>query len=211
MNNMTKDRVCQILLNNGFAIKEGFEDLKPYVYGAISALLREASFLPAALPHPDERGSNNYVNGWAHGCGAMRVALQGVADELALAVAAGPQTACVCGSPDSTGVVHRANGPCHAIQVDAANLLSDDHLTALTDQAFADDAAIMERIKTAEFHPDQLGEEFEELLHSLAHKCHDAGLGESTRHFDVDEVAPDQVEHLRMHVAEMLNKARAGK
>lgn len=40
---MNKDRIRKILLDNGFTIKEGHDDLKPYVYAAASALLREAA------------------------------------------------------------------------------------------------------------------------------------------------------------------------
>jgi len=37
-----KDRIREIFLANGFTIKEGQFDLKPYVYEAAEALLRES-------------------------------------------------------------------------------------------------------------------------------------------------------------------------
>lgn len=42
---MTRDKIKQILLANGFTIKPGLDDLKPYVYEAVEAVL-EAALAP---------------------------------------------------------------------------------------------------------------------------------------------------------------------
>jgi hypothetical protein len=41
MDQATKDKIRHIFLNKGFTIKEGQPDLKPYVYEAAEALLKE--------------------------------------------------------------------------------------------------------------------------------------------------------------------------
>ncbi|MCW5597709.1 MAG: hypothetical protein KIT59_01115 [Nitrosomonas sp.] len=35
-------KICEIFLRNGFTIKEGHDDLKPYVYAAARELVEEA-------------------------------------------------------------------------------------------------------------------------------------------------------------------------
>lgn len=39
---LSKDKIREIFLANGFTVKEGQTDLKPYVYEAAEALLKEA-------------------------------------------------------------------------------------------------------------------------------------------------------------------------
>jgi hypothetical protein len=39
---MTKDQIRKVFLRNGFTIKEGQDDLKPYVYAAAEELLKLA-------------------------------------------------------------------------------------------------------------------------------------------------------------------------
>lgn len=47
----------------------------PRLYPAVADVLMEAAMLDVKLPPPEDRGTNSYVNGYAHGCGAMRGAL----------------------------------------------------------------------------------------------------------------------------------------
>lgn len=44
---MTNDQIREILLANGFTIKPGHNDLKPYVYGAVHALLARVNAMGA--------------------------------------------------------------------------------------------------------------------------------------------------------------------
>lgn len=65
MNDPLKTIVRETLLENGFTIKEGETDLKPYVYNAVSALLLklgvvnvpiESQFVPKYEPAWDRSG-----------------------------------------------------------------------------------------------------------------------------------------------------------
>jgi hypothetical protein len=52
---LTDEQIKRIMLDNGFTIKEGLTDLKPYVYAAARALIAAAAPQPSHQPLTDEQ------------------------------------------------------------------------------------------------------------------------------------------------------------
>lgn len=64
---MTKDEIREVLVRHGFAVHEGQEDLKDYVYDAIYEVIttvRDAAFdICVAMEHRYEDSRNRYEDG----------------------------------------------------------------------------------------------------------------------------------------------------
>jgi len=94
-NTVSDEQIKAVFLANGFTIKEGLTDLKPYVYQAARALLATATGLPAQAVHDRHSVAPN-IDKWKLVDGDMRESCDGLltyhADAYREGLADAPQT-----------------------------------------------------------------------------------------------------------------------